>query len=314
MLKYISRRLIQAVPTIFLLSLIVFFSLRLIPGDPVDILAGEEATDEMRAAIRAEYGLDKNIFVQYGVWLSRFVRGDFGISIMSNQPVADLIFPRLPATLYLALTVIIFATILAVPLGIIAAIKRKTWVDLGAMTFALFGLSVPDFWFAIVAILIFSLWFRIFPTMGFVSPFENFFEFLRYLTLPAITLVTHMMAVITRLTRSTMLDELNKDYVRTHMAQGIPKGEIVFNLTLKNALIPAVTIVGMRFAHLLGGTVIIEMIFSWPGVGRLILDSIQSRDFAVVQAAVFLLSLVFICLNLVVDVTYKFLDPRITLD
>jgi len=313
MWKYIIRRFIQAIPTIFIVSLIVFFALRLMPGDPVDILAGDEATEEMREAIRAEFYLDRNIFVQYGIWISKFARGDFGTSILSNQPVADLIFPRLPATMYLALTVIFFASILSVPLGIFAAIKRKSFVDLGAMSFSLFGLSVPDFWFAILAILLFSLTFRIFPTMGYVSPFENIWVFAKHIFLPALTLVTHMMAIITRLTRSTMLDELNKDYVRTHKAQGIPQRKIFLRLSLKNALIPIVTILGLRLAHLLGGTVVIEMIFSWPGVGQLILNSILSRDFAVVQAAVFLLAICFIGMNLLVDILYKWLDPRITL-
>jgi peptide/nickel transport system permease protein len=279
----------------------------------VDVLAGDEATEDMREAIRAEFGLDRNIFVQYGIWISKFVRGDFGISILSNQPVADLIFPRIPATFYLAVTVILFTILLSIPLGIIAAIKRKTWVDLGATSFSLFGLSVPDFWFAIVAILLFCLVFRIFPTMGYVSPVENLWGFAWHITLPAITLVTHMMAVITRLTRSTMLDELNTDYVRTHKAQGIPQRAIFLKLALKNAMIPITTIIGMRFANLLGGTVVIEVIFSWPGVGQLILNSILGRDFAVVQAGVFLLALCFIFMNLVVDILYKWLDPRITL-
>ena len=313
MFKYIIRRFIQAVPTVFILSLFVFFSLRMIPGDPVDALVGEEATEDIRAAIRQEFALDRNIFIQYGVWIAKFARGEFGTSILSNLPVADMIFPRLPATIYLALTCIIVSTLLAIPLGIIAAMKRKTWVDLSVMTFSLFGLSVPDFWFALVSILIFSLTFRIFPTMGYVGPEENFFQFLRYLALPSLTITTHMMANITRLTRSTMLDELNSDYVRTHKAQGIPQRVINFKLALKNALIPVTTIIGMRLGSVLGGTVVIEMIFSWPGVGNLILESILNRDFAVVQAAAFLLALCFILVNLTVDILYKWLDPRITL-
>jgi peptide/nickel transport system permease protein len=313
MWKYIARRFFQAIPTIFILSIFVFVSLRLIPGDPVDALVSEEASEEVRQAIREEFALDRNIIIQYGIWISKFARGDFGTSILSNQPVADLIFPRLPATIYLALTCIFVSTLLAIPLGIIAAMKRKTWVDLSVMIFSLFGLSVPDFWFALVCILVFSLGLGIFPTMGYIGPEENFIQFLKYLALPALTITTHMMANITRLTRSTMLDELNSDYVRTHKAQGIPQRTINFKLALKNALIPVITIIGMRLGTVLGGTVVIEMIFSWPGVGNLILESILNRDFAVVQAASFLLALCFIMVNLTVDILYKWLDPRITL-
>ena len=313
MLKYIARRFFQAIPTILILSIFVFVSLRLIPGDPVDALAGEEATEEMRQTIREEFALDRNIVIQYGIWISKFVRGDFGDSILSNQPVADLVFPRLPATIYLALACIFMSTLLAIPMGIIAAMKRKTWVDMSVMIFSLFGLSVPNFWFALVAILIFSLTLGLFPTMGYVGPGENFFQFLKYLFLPALTITTGMMANITRLTRSTMLDELNADYVRTHKAQGIPQRTISSKLALKNALIPVTTIIGMRLGTVLGGTVVIEMIFSWPGVGNLILESILNRDFAVVQAASFILALCFILVNLTVDILYKWLDPRITL-
>jgi peptide/nickel transport system permease protein len=313
MINYILKRLLHAIPTIILLSVIVFTIMKFIPGDPVDIMFGEKVTEEIRGELHRQLGLDKPVVVQYLVWIGQFVQGDFGVSIFHQIPVAELIAERLPATIYMAIAVILFSMLVAIPLGVWAAIRRKTWTDMSIMGVSLFGLSVPDFVFGLVAILCFSLYLRIFPSMGYVGPGEDFGRFMMHLTLPVLTLGTHMMGVITRLTRSSMLDQLNSDYVRTHRAQGIGERLIFFKLALKNALIPIVTIIGMRFGHLLGGTVIIETVFNWPGIGLLILQSIRSRDFPVVLAASLMLGIIFVVLNLLVDVSYRALDPRIRL-
>lgn len=313
MLRYILKRLLHAIPTILLLSIIVFSIMKFVPGDPVDIMYGPEIEESDRDMLRQQLGLDKPVITQYLMWIGNFVQGDFGTSISHAYPVSELIAERMPATIYMAVAVLLFTTLIAIPMGVWAALHRKTWADMGIIGVSLFGLSVPDFVFGVVSILCFSLYLRIFPTIGYVSPFDDFGAFIMHLILPVITLGTHMIGTITRLTRTSMLDQLHSDYVRTHRAQGIPRNKIHFRLALKNALIPVVTILGMRFGHLLGGTVIIETVFSWPGVGLLILESIRGRDFPVVQAAVLMMGIVFVVLNLLVDISYRALDPRIKL-
>jgi len=317
MIIYLIKRLIYLIPVIFLLTIFVFAMLHLLPGNPADIiLAGEGGAEDpiVRAALMKELGLDKPLPVQYGIWLWRALHGHFGKSIYSQEEVFTLILDRFPATLMLAFSAVIVSLLVALPAGIISAVKRQKPADYAAMTFALLGISLPEFWFGIMLILTFSLWLRWLPSMGFLSPLENFFESLKFLILPSVALGLRMAGVVTRMTRSSMLDELGQDYVRTARAKGLPERTVVFLHTLKNALIPTVTIVGLQFGTILGGTVVIEMVFSWPGVGQLLIEAILTRDYLVVQAAVLFLSCLFVLVNFFVDFIYTILNPRVGLE
>lgn len=313
---YMLKRITYNIPVLLLLTIFAFGMIRLLPGDPADIILSGEAGAEdpvVRAALRKELGLDEPVVVQYGIWLWRAMHGNFGKSVYTQEEALKLIMDRLPATLMLAFFSMIVSIMIALPAGIISAVKRNKAADYISMIFALFGISVPEFWFGIMLILAFSLWLRWLPSMGYISPFEDFFGSLKYLILPAVALGLRMAGVVTRMTRSSMLDELGQDYVRTARAKGLPERMVIFLHTLKNALIPTVTIVGLQFGTILGGTVVIEMVFSWPGLGRLIVNSILTRDYVVVQTAIFLLAIFFLVVNLIVDFLYTLLNPRITL-
>ncbi len=315
-LLYMLKRIIYNIPVVLLLTIFVFAMVRFLPGDPADILlSGEGGAEDpiVRAQLMKELGLDKPIPVQYGVWIWRAAHGNFGKSVYSQEEVFTLIMDRFPATLLLALSSMIVSIMVALPAGIISAVKRQKPADYGAMIFALLGISIPEFWFGIMLILTFSLWFPILPSMGYMSPFENLFGSLKFLILPAVALGLRMAGVVTRMTRSSMLDELGQDYVRTARAKGLSEKAVIFIHTLKNALIPTVTIVGLQFGTILGGSVVIEMVFSWPGVGQLIINSILTRDYLVVQAAILLLAVFFLFVNLVVDFVYTLLNPRVEL-
>ena len=297
-----------------LVTMGVFSILQLIPGDPVDQLLAEDPDPQMREILIKQYGFDKPIPIQYFRWLSRVLQGDLGESILLTEPVTSIIADALPRTIYLAVAGMLIALIISFPLGIFAAVKHKTWVDYLAQVSALIGLSLPAFWAALMLMLYFGMILKLVPVVGYTAPTENFLSFLHHLILPAFTLGLEMVGVQTRMTRSTMLDELGKDYVQTHRSQGIPESQIVARYTLKNAMIPTLTIVSLRFAALLGGTVIIESVFAWPGIGLMILDGIHSKDYPIVQGGVLVLSISFIFINLLVDIMYKWLDPRITLE
>jgi len=315
-LLYMLKRIVYNIPVILLLTLFVFAMVRFLPGDPADILlSGEGGAEDpiVRATLMKELGLDKPIPVQYGIWLWRAAHGNFGKSVYSQEEVYTLIMDRFPATLMLALSSMIVSIMVALPAGIISAVKRQKPADYGAMIFALLGISIPEFWFGIMLILTFSLWFPILPSMGYMSPLQDPLGSLKFLVLPAIALGLRMAGVVTRMTRSSMLDELGQDYVRTARAKGLSEKAVIFIHTLKNALIPTVTIVGLQFGTILGGSVVIEMVFSWPGVGQLIINSILTRDYLVVQAAILLLAVFFLFVNLVVDFLYTLLNPRVEL-
>lgn len=314
---YLVKRLIYLIPVIFILTVFVFAMVHLLPGNPADIiLAGEGGAEDpvVRAALMKEFGLDKPLPVQYGIWLWRALHGHFGKSVYSQEEVFNLILYRVPATLFLAFAAMIVSILVALPAGIISAVKRQKPADYGAMIFALLGISLPEFWFGIMLILVFSLWLRWLPSMGFVSPWENFFGSFKYLILPSVALGLRMAGVVTRMTRSSMLDELSQDYVRTARAKGLPERTVILLHTLKNALIPTVTIVGLQFGTILGGTVVIEMVFSWPGLGQLLVEAILTRDYLVVQGAVLFISCLFVLVNFVVDFVYTLLNPRVGLD
>jgi peptide/nickel transport system permease protein len=309
--QFVLKRLLYVIPTIFLVTVMVFSILHLIPGDPVDALLAEDQDAEMREILIKELGFDQPIYVQYFRWMSRLAQGDLGQSILHARPV---IKHSLPRTAYLAVAAMVFALMVSFPLGIFAAVKRKTFVDYTAQVTAMTGMSVPVFWEAILVMYFFGLILGWFPTVGYVPPSENFLDFLHHLCLPAVVLGFEILAVMTRMTRSSMLEELNKDYVQTHRSQGLPEREIIGRYTLKNAMIPTLTIASIRMAALLGGTVIIEQVFAWPGIGLMILDGIHTKDYPVVQGGVLILSFSFIFINLIVDILYKWLDPRIKLE
>jgi len=312
--QFIIKRLLYVLPTLFLVTVAVFSILHMVPGDPVDALLAEIQDEEMRVILIRQLGLDQPIHVQYFRWMSRILQGDLGQSILHNRSVSLIIKEALPRTAYLALAAMALALVVSLPLGIIAAVKRKTITDYFAQVIAMIGLSVPAFWEGLLVMFFFGLILGWFPVGGYVAPSEDFLGFLHHLVLPAVVLGFELVAVMTRMTRSTMLDELNKDYVQTHRSQGLPERQIIARYVLKNALIPTVTIGSLRLAALLGGTVVIESVFSWPGIGRTILEGITSQDFPVVQGGVLIVSFSFIFMNLVVDIVYKWLDPRIKLE
>ncbi len=327
MSKYIIRRLLNLIPVLIGVSLIVFMMVHISPGDPVRVMLGEDASPEEVERLREVYGLDQPLHIQYGRWAGNVLQGDFGTSIRRGRPVSELITGRLGATMELALVSLIFATLIAIPLGIVAAIKQNSWIDFFSMVVALLGVSMPPFWIGLMLLIYIALHVGFFPIFGrgasmieafqylfSEGSFAMFYESIRYLILPAISLGTAGAAVLTRLTRSSMLDVLGEDYVRTARSKGVKERTVVFKHAFRNALLPVVTIWGLQLGFLLGGAVITETVFAWPGVGRLIVDAINQRDFPIVQAGTLMLAVIFSVVNLLVDLSYAYLDPRIRYD
>ncbi len=307
MAQYIIRRLLQAVLVVFGVVTVVFIILNL-TGDPVRLMLGEQASEEDITAVRRQLGLDRPLHEQYFKYLGNVVRGDFGGSIRQRGlPAMDLVLERYPATLRLALTALAFSVLLATIFGIISAVKRYSVLDNVVMFLALFGQSVPNFWLGIMLILIFAVNLGWLPSQGFGDGDP------RYLILPMLALAATPLARLTRLVRSGMLEILGQDYIRTARAKGLREGMVVVRHALKNAAIPLVTIIGLDMGALLGGAVVTETIFAWPGVGLLVIESINGRDFPVVQAAVFVIATSFVLINLLVDLIYTWLDPRVRL-
>lgn len=314
MLRYLVRRLLSLLPVFFLMTIIVFLLIRLVPGDPIDVMYGSEGMDEARRAVLTrDLGLDQPVIVQYIKWLGRALSGDLGRSYRAQMPVLDLILQRLPATIFLSLAALFFSVILAIPLGIISAVKRNTWADFGSMVFAIFGISLPQFWSGILLVLIFSIWLKWLPSIGYVSPLENFGEFISHLILPSITLGWSLAGTTTRLTRSSLLEELSRDYVRTARGKGLSERIVLWGHALRNALIPIITMIGLQLAFLIGGAVIVEVVFAWPGIGLLVVDSIFARDYPVVQGIILIIAVMVVLVNILVDIVYTVLDPRIRL-
>lgn len=303
MAQYLLRRLAQSVGVVLGVSVVVFGLIRLLPGDPVDALLPESAPTEQRAELRRELGLDRPLPVQYGLFLQRAVRGDLGRSLFFKQPVMSVIARALPNTFLLTGAALLFALALALPLGILAAVKRDTLWDYGSMGLAIVGQSVPPFWLGLMLILLFGVTLRWLPTTGSGGP--------EYLVLPTVTLGAYIMALSTRLVRSSMLDILSEDYVRTARAKGLTERRLQIRHALPNLLIPLVTVIGLQLGALLGGAVITESVFAWPGVGTVVYRAIGARDYPLIQGAVLLLSVAFVFINLAVDLLYAYLDPRI---
>lgn len=306
MTTYIARRLLTVIPTLLGVLLAVFLMVRLAPGDPAQLLAGEFATPETLADIRQRFGLDQPWYTQLGLYTLNVFQGDLGESVRTRQPVTHELANYFPNTLRLTLGAMLVALLIGVPAGIIAAIRPGTVFDLLAMLGALIGVSMPVFWFGLMAILIFSVQLGWFPVAGTGT--------LWHLILPAITLGTGTAAILARMTRSAMLEVLSQDYIRTARAKGVAGRVVIFKHALRNALIPVVTITGLQFGGLLEGAVITETVFAWPGIGQLLVGSILARDYPVVQGAVLLIAVAFILINLVVDLLYGAIDPRIRYD
>ena len=315
MLIYTINRILQAIPVIFILSVLVFGFVHALPGDVIDTMTSIEADEdpEVRAALEEEFGLNKPVYVQYFIWVGRALQGDFGKSLVTRRPVNVELIERIPATMYLALVGIILSILIAVPLGTLAAVKRNSPTDYAAQVVSLMGISIPEFWFAILCILLFSLQLGWLPSSGYVGLFDDPQKSIWYLILPALAVGFRQAAFTTRLTRSTMLDEISKEYVDTARSLGLSERKVIYKYTLRNALIPTITISGLQLANLLGGTVVLESIFAWPGIGQAIFQSIQLRDFPVIQAGVLVLGVMVVVINLLVDLLYRVLNPRVGL-
>ena len=310
MWPYVLRRLVVTVPVLLGVSVLAFAIMRIVPGDPVRLIAGPDAPEDVVTRIRVELGLERPLHVQYLSFLARALQGDLGRSLRSRAPVVDEILARFPATLELTTVSMLIAVLIGIPLGLVSAVRRATWVDYTAMGVSLSTLSMPIFWVAIVAIWIFSLNLGWLPVSGRGGPVWTW-NGLMHMALPALTLATTSIAIISRLTRSGMVEVLSREYVTTARAKGVPDVLVVGKHALKNALIPVVTVVGLQYGFLLGGAVVTETIFAWPGVGRLAMTSILQRDYPVVQGCVLLVAVLFVLINLAVDLLYGWLDPRI---
>jgi len=305
MLTFILQRLLSALLVILGVVSIVFLLIHLIPGDPVEIMLGESATTADREALRVALGLNLPIGLQFQNYLIGLTQLDLGTSIHLRRPVSAVLLERLPATGLLALVTLIITLTLALPLGIIAAVRRNTWWDTGAMSFSMLGVSIPNFWLGPVLILIFSLWLGWLPVSGRSG--------LASVILPSLTLATGLIAVLSRMVRSSMLEVLGEDYMRTARAKGLPPKRVILHHGLRNALLPVITMLGLQLGALLAGAVITETVFSWPGIGLLTIESIQSRDYPVVQACVLLISVTYVLVNLLTDLAYAWVDPRVRL-
>ena len=313
MFGFVLRRVAATIPTLFVVSIVMFAIVHLAPGDPAQLILGEDATPEALASMRAALGEDKPLPVQYVAWLSAFVRGDMGRSLATNEPVTHAIASRIPVTLELTIFALLVAIAIGIPLGIIAALRRNTPIDLAATGLALIGVSLPTFVFALLGILVFSLWLRVLPPTGYVSFFEDPLRNLRLMLMPSVVLGAALAGILARLTRSGMLETLGADFVRTARAKGLGSRAVVVRHALRNALLPVVTILGIEAGTLLGGAIVTETVFTMPGVGKLVVDAIFARDFPLVQATIVFLALARITANLLADITFAALDPRIAL-
>lgn len=303
MTRYIVRRVMIMLPVFLLVTIIIFSIVRVIPGDPAVELGGEFATAADIEVIRTSLGLDKPPVVQYFIFLGKLFRGDLGFSFYSRAPVTELIMKRLPNTILLAVTAVFLATVIGLVVGILAAVKQYSFWDYASTVLVLFGMSVPVFWLGLMLMIVFSLYLRWFPAIGAGS--------WRHLVLPAVSLTAHIMARTARMTRSSMLEVTRQDYIRTARAKGLLERVVILRHALKNALIPVVTVAGIQMAALLGGVVFIEAVFAWPGIGKLLVDAILRRDYPVVQGVILFISGSFLVMNLIVDISYAYLDPRI---
>jgi peptide/nickel transport system permease protein/oligopeptide transport system permease protein len=303
MLSYVLKRLLSMIPVLIGISILLFFMLRMLPGDPAQVLAGQMASPEEIETIRKQLGLDRPVYEQYLSYLGRLVRLDLGRSARTQNPVIEEIWARLPNTALLAVVAIGLACLFGIPAGVISAVRPYTWVDYAVTMGALFGISMPVFWLGLMLVVVFAVVLRWLPAGGTGS--------WQHVVLPSVTLASFVVAFIARMTRSTMLETLSLDYISTARSKGLKEEVVVIKHALKNALIPIVTVVGLQFGLLLGGAVLTETVFAWPGIGRLIVDSILARDYPVIQGTILIFGLLYILVNLAVDILYVVIDPRI---
>jgi peptide/nickel transport system permease protein len=308
---FILKRIIATVPVMLVVALVVFFMLRLAPGDPAVIIAGDYATPEQIEKIRAHLGLDRPIAVQFGLWLWGLLRGDLGISIFTNLPVSTLIAQRLEPTAVLSLATIVFSALVAVPLGIFAAWKAGSWGDRAVMLLSVVGFSVPVFVTAYILIYGFSLNLKWLPVQGYRSPFTDLAGSVRHLILPVVTLSAIYIALIARMTRASILEVLEEDYIRTARAKGQMERKVLLVHALRNAAVPIVTVIGLGIGMLIGGVVVTETVYNIPGLGRLVVDAVLARDYPIIQGLILFFSFLYILLNLLIDIFYTVVDPRI---
>jgi peptide/nickel transport system permease protein len=311
MLGYLLRRVLAAIPVMGVVALFVFLLLRLTPGDPAAILAGDNATQAQLERIRASLGLNEPLYVQFFTWINKLLHGDLGVSLISNVPVTTMISQRIEPSISIALSTMILSIAIAVPLGVIAAWKHGTWIDRFVMGLSVLGFSVPTFVIGYVLIQVFAIDLRWLPVQGFKSIASGFGPFFERLVLPTLTLSFIYVALIARMTRASTLDVLGEDYVRTARAKGLGEVAVLLRHALRNAAVPVITVIGTGFALLISGVVVTESVFNLPGVGRLTVDAVLARDYPVIQAMILLTSLVYVAVNLMIDVAYTLLDPRI---
>lgn len=311
MLHFLPRRLLQLLPTVFLVSVLIFSLQQLLPGDPALVMAGEEKDPQVIEQIRRQYHLDEPLPMQYGRWIAGVLQGDLGESMRIKQPVAQLVAEKLPVTLQLATMAMLIALLIGIPAGILSAVKKGSAWDVGANVFALWGLSTPNFWLGIMFIFLFSVKLGWLPASGYVSPREDLMQSLAATIMPAFVLGNAIAAVLMRHTRSAMLQSMNADYVRTARAKGLYEPAVVLRHALRNALTPVITLGALEFGTLLSGAVLTEQVFSIPGFGKLIVDAVFNRDYAVVQGVVLVTATVYILLNLLADVLYVLVNPRL---
>ena len=311
MWAYVLRRILATIPVLAIVALVVFSILHIAPGDPAGVIAGDQATEEQVQAIRTKLRLDLPFHEQFTLWLTNALQGDLGISIFSNRPVMALFLQRIEPTIALAVLTTIIAITLAVPIGVLAAWRAGTAVDRGVMSFAVLGFSFPVFVIGYVLIYIFAIKLKLLPIQGYRPLADGFWPFLRHLILPSVALGLSFMALIARITRTSVLEVLSQDHIRTARAKGLPSWQLLFAHALPNAAVPIVTIIGVGVALLLGGVVVTESVFAIPGVGRLVVDAILQRDYPVIQGVLLIFSATYVIVNLIIDLLYVVIDPRI---
>lgn len=309
--KYIMKRIISMIPTLLIVAVIIFLITRMIPGDPAAVMLGPQASVVDVEKLTEDLGLNEPLYKQFGQYIGGLLQGDFGNSLTYHKPIVDLILERFPNTLILAVSALLIAFMIGIPAGIISASKQNSMLDYTITTVSLIGVSMPIFWLGVMLVLYFSVNLGWFPATGMGTLGEGFFSYIRHLILPSITLATIPTATFARITRSSMLEVISQDYIKTARSKGVSEFYVICKHAFKNALTPLLTIIGLQISMLLGGAVLTETIFSWPGMGLLIIDAIEKRDFIVVQSTVLFIALIFVVVNLIVDILYKVVNPKV---
>lgn len=311
MVKYVAKRVLISILLVFLVSVFAFSLMHILPGDPARLVLGEDAKQEDVDALREKLNLNKPLIEQYVLWITGALQGDFGDSVMYNRPVSTILAERLPRTLSIGLPAILIAAVFGIIFGVISAIKRGSWIDRLITFFATLGIGTPMFWIGILGIYWFGMRWRLLPIQGYVAPTEDFLQYCYYAVMPILCLSIALLASVTRQTRSNMLEVINQDYIRTARANGIVEKGVVFKHALRNALIPIITVIALQVRVAIGGTLIVEVVFNIAGMGQLIKLAVINRDYLIVQGCVFVISLVTVAVNLLVDILYGVVDPRI---